>query len=121
MKSADSFHERADAFETIFERSYSVFQLHCRGVRALRQSLLLRQQQPSGGVEGHLCPDPDTSSDAAADGDETGSGGGGCGSSTASDARDIEERAETHLLRTLGAQLADLVTARECEKLVRTR
>eukprot|EP00903_Cladosiphon_okamuranus_P015336 g14166.t1 len=111
MSSADSFHERADAFETIFERSYSAFQLHCRGVRALRQSLL-RQQHPSGGIEGDPCPDPDASSDA-----ETGSGRVGCGSSTASDTRDIEERAETHLLRTLGAQLAELVTARECEKM----
>ena len=119
---ADSFHERADAFEAVFDRSYSAFQLHCRGVRALRQALLRqRQRRPSGDVVGDPRADPDGSSDDAAGGDGAGSGGVGRGSSIASDKRDIEGRAETHLLRTLGAQLAELVTARECEKMVRTQ
>lgn len=114
VRSADTFHGRADAFETAFERSYLAFQLHCRGVQALRQSLLL--EKGSVPVEGDLCPDPDADApDAAA------SPRSGYGSQAASDTRSSEERAETHLLRTLGAQLAELVTARECEKLVRRR
>lgn len=106
-RGADSFHGRADAFEATFERSYLAFQLRCRGVQALRQSLL----------EGDSCPDPDADvSDAAADSPKS-----GYGSQTASDERSSEGRAETYLLRTLGAQLAELTTARECEKLVRHR
>lgn len=121
--SADSFHGQADAFETTFERSYSAFQLHCRGARILCQSLL-RQQQDAGRVEGDPCPDdPDASNDADAAAAATAGcaagGGFGCGSTPASDARDMEEGAETHLLRTLGAQLVELVTTRECEKMVR--
>eukprot|EP00752_Nemacystus_decipiens_P004452 g4065.t1 len=114
MGNTDSFHERADAFETVFEQSYSAFQLHCRGVRVLSQCLL-RQRQ----LDPHS--DPDASNDdaaaAAAAGSSSASGGHDCGLTTASDTRDIEGRAETHLLRTLGAQMAELVTARECEKM----
>lgn len=147
MNSADSFHERADAFETVFERSYAAFQLHCRGVRVLRQSLL-RQRQSSGCADaeaeakGEAGGDPRSDPDAwnDDDGDDVGAGGAGgagagsagdvaaasggvgCGgSTTASDTRVIEGRAETHLLRTLGAELSEAVTARECEKLVSRR
>lgn len=87
----------------------------------LRQSLL-RQRQSSGSAEGDPCPDLDASADdggGAAAGDDA-SEGLDCRSSTASDTRDVEGRAETHLLRTLGAQLAEIVTARECEKMVQT-
>lgn len=108
MSGADSFHARADAFETAFERSYSAFQLHCRGVRALRQSLPRHQEQQQ--CSGSADPDPDVSSGADVGGSE---------SAAASSKRDWEGLAETHLLRTLGAQLAELVTTRECEKMVR--
>ncbi|CBJ28322.1 conserved unknown protein [Ectocarpus siliculosus] len=96
--SADSFHERADAFETAFETSYFDFQLRCRGVQALRNSLRQQQQQQQRSVPRH----PD-----GGDGPPV-SGKDGCES---------EGLAEEYLLRTLGAQLAELVTARECEKL----
>lgn len=113
VKRADSYHGRADAFEATFERSYLAFQLHCRGVQALRQSLLEKGSVSSAGGP---CPDPDAdASDAAA------TQKSGRGSQAASDACSPEGYAEAHLLRTLGAQLAELVTARECEKLVRIR
>ncbi|CAN0082411.1 unnamed protein product [Pylaiella littoralis] len=109
VKRADSYHGRADAFEATFERSYLAFQLHCRGVQALRQSLLEKGSVSSAGGP---CPDPDAdASDAAA------TQKSGRGSQAASDACSPEGHAEAHLLRTLGAQLAELVTARECEKL----
>lgn len=117
MRSADTFHGRADAFEATFERSYLAFQLRCRGVQALRQSLLLEKGSVS--VEGNPYPEPDADadpSDAAGDSPKSGDE-----SQAASDERSWEGHAETYLLRTLGAQLAELVTARECEKLVRTR
>ncbi|CAN0117450.1 unnamed protein product [Ectocarpus sp. 6 AP-2014] len=99
--SADSFHERADTFETAFETSYFDFQLRCRGVQALRNSL--RQQQQQQQQQQRSVPrHPD-----GGDGPPV-SGKDGCGS---------EGLAEEYLLRTLGAQLAELVTARECEKL----
>ncbi|CAB1105496.1 unnamed protein product [Ectocarpus sp. CCAP 1310/34] len=100
--SADSFHERADAFETAFETSYFDFQLRCRGVQALRNSLRQQQQQQQQQQKRNVPSHP---------GDEDGppvSGKDGCRSG---------ERAEKYLLRTLGAQLAELVTTRECEKL----
>lgn len=68
-------------------------------MQALRNSLRQEQQQQRN-VPSH----PDDK-----DGPPV-SGKDGCGS---------EGRAEEYLLRTLGAQLAELVTARECEKLVR--
>lgn len=68
-------------------------------MQALRNSLRQQQQQQRS-VASH--PDDDDGSSII--------GEDGCGS---------EGRAEEYLLRTLGAQLAELVTARECEKLVR--
>lgn len=55
------------------------------------------------------------------DPDSAGTGGAtnAYGSDTAVDALDPDERAEAYLLETKGAELAEVVTARECQKLVR--
>lgn len=110
--SAGSFHERVDAFESTFERKYLTFQLHCRGVQALQQA---RRR--------HALPGRQTST-TSVDSSDPGSAGtagaaGGYGSYTAVVAPDTDERAEAYLLETKGAELAKIVTARECEKLVR--
>lgn len=85
-------HQAVEAFETEFEGKYLDFQLHCRGVSGLRR--ILKQCTASGR---HLSDD-----DAPTEGIDT-----------------EETRAEVYLLRTRGAELAEMVTARECEKLVR--
>lgn len=112
VRDTDSYHGRADAFEATFERSYLAFQLHCRGVQALRQSL---REKGSVSVDGDACPNPGADASEPAASPKTGGG-----LQAVSETRSSGERAETHLLRTLGAQLAELITARECEKLVRT-
>lgn len=62
-------------------------------------------------------PGPDSGiSDAAA---AAAASSDGCGTGPSLAGRAPEERAEEYLLRTLGAQIAEMVTVRECEKLVR--
>lgn len=114
--SVGSFHERVDAFESTFERKYLTFQLHCRGVQALRQAR--RRHSLPGRHPARISLD---SSLDSSDPDFVGTAGttNAYGSDTAVDAPGPDERAETYLLETKGAELAEIVTARECEKLVR--
>ena len=110
---AGSFHERVDAFESSFERKYLSFQLHCRGVQALRQArrrLALPGRPPSNAS--HASHEP-ASAESAGEVDTSRS------DTTVVDAPDPDEQAETYLLETKGAELAEIVTARECQKLVR--
>lgn len=99
--SATSFHDRVGAFEATFENKHLVFQLHCRGVQTLRQAL--RRHAPS----------PESSGSRPAGGSDD------RGSNTAWDAHGSEERVEAYLIQTKGAELAEIVTARECDKLVK--
>lgn len=97
--------QTVEAFETRFEDKYLGFQLHCRGVSALRR--VLENCAASG-------------NDLSADGAPAeGINAGEEHRSTVLDARDPAKRAEVYLLRTRGAELAEMVTARECEELVR--
>ena len=94
------------------------FQLHYRGVQALRQA---RRRHSLPGR--HRSPTR-ISLDSSLDSSDPGSAGtAGTTNTYASDtavgAPDPDERAEAYLLETKGAELAEIVTARECEKLVR--
>lgn len=98
-------HQAVEAFETEFEGKYLGFQLHCRGESGLQR--ILEQCTASGR---HLSDD-----DAPTEGIDAEEVI--CGATLG--ARDPETRAAVYLLRTRGAELAEMVTARECEKLVR--
>lgn len=98
--------EQPGDFEIVFERKYSSFQLCCRGVAALKHALRHRVE-----LEG-----TPNLVDTVKEGTPIGKGST---PSAALDAHDAERQAETYLLRTRGAELADLITKSECSKLVR--
>ena len=111
--SAGSVHERVNAFESTFGRKYLTFQLHCRGVQALRQARR-RHTLPGRHPTHTTCLD---NSDPVSAG--TAGATNAYGSDTPVDVPDPDDRAEAYLLETKGAELAEIVTARECQKLVR--
>lgn len=104
--SAGEVHERAEAFETLFTRKHSVFQLYCRGVSAFGQALRNRT----------VLDDDSTPAGGTAENKPSNEGRRTCVELKAEEA---ERRAESYLLRTAGADLADMITSRECSKLVR--
>lgn len=99
--------DRAAKFETTFENKCLAFQLHCRGIQALHQA---RRRRTTPGT--HPRPKSDASEAV------------GASYVSASDTvldlpiYDPERQAEAYLLNTRGAELAKILTARECEKLV---
>lgn len=99
--------ERAEALDRTFEREYPSFQLCCHGLMALRQALRHRTA-------------PKNTLDPVGEAKKCTPARKEFSSATASDPEDPQIWAETYLLRTRGAKLADLITAGECSKLVRT-
>lgn len=91
----------------MFDQKYSRFQLCVRGLVALTHALRHRE-----GVEGMPHPSSVPSTERIAVGQED-------EHSAAWSAEDAERRAGTYLLRTRGAELADVITKKECSKLVR--
>ena len=112
---AGNFHERVDAFESTFEKMHLSFQLHCRGVQALRQArrrhALPGRHLSNASNASHASRDPGpVGSTAEVDTSR---------SDTTVDEPDPGDQAEAYLLETKGAELAEIVTSRECQKLVR--
>lgn len=97
--------EQPGNFETVFERKYSSFQLFCRGVAALRHALRNRVE-----IEG---------TPNAVDMSKEGVLVRKRNCSASLNAEDAKRQAEIYLLRTRGAELANLITESECSKLVR--
>eukprot|EP00904_Undaria_pinnatifida_P000303 jgi/Undpi1/10273/HiC_scaffold_28.g12725.m1 len=110
---AGNFHERVDAFESTFEKMHLSFQLHCRGVQALRQArrrhALPGRHLSNASNASHASRDPGpVGSTAEVDTSR---------SDTTVDEPDPGDQAEAYLLETKGAELAEIVTSRECQKL----
>lgn len=95
--------EQPGNFETVFERKYSSFQLFCRGVAALRHALRNRVE-----IEG---------TPNAVDMSKEGVLVRKRNCSASLNAEDAKRQAEIYLLRTRGAELANLITESECSKL----
>lgn len=100
-----SSREQVNTFETVLESCYHAFQCHSRGVQALGQALR------------HFSP-ADTGSSILINASQPLGEESRQESSTEADPDTPEARAGEYLLSTQGAQLAAMITTRECEKLV---
>lgn len=89
-------------FETALAKKLATFQLHLRGVIALEQALQHR---------GSVGPDDKLSGITRE----------GCTRGDPPNPTGLWREAGTYLLRTRGAELADMLTAHQCNKLVRAR